>query len=68
MGNYNFLEPSIKHYPLILSGLLQHDNTAITKKKILFNRKKSLSTCVKNDAHFSTFLRVNKKYIMQMAE
>ena len=35
MRNDNFLEPSIKHYPLILSDLLHRGNTAITKKNIV---------------------------------
>ena len=62
MGNYNFLEPSIKHYPLILSALPHHSNTAFTKK--------SLSTSVKNEAQVPTFLRISniREDIVQMAE
>ena len=40
MQNDNFLEHSIKHYPLILSGLPHHGNTAITLKSIVSKKKK----------------------------
>ena len=58
MRNDNFLEDSIKHYPLILSGLPHHGDRANTKK-IVFNRKNSLPTSMRNDASFSTFPRGN---------
>ena len=62
MRNDNFLEHSIKHYPLISSALPHHSNTAFTKK--------SLSNSVKNEAQVPTFLRISnvREDIVQMAE